>query len=95
METPVQAQKLWRSPTSRGKRGGGAAGGCAAEAAEQQSGSSSSLDVGLLRQLEPLAALSPETVAAAATDANLGDNKAITARLQVRIRASSSEPAAA
>jgi hypothetical protein len=70
-------QRLWRSPSGRGKPG--TAGGASASQSSQQP-PGSYLDVDLLGQLEPLASLTPGAIAAAATDANLDGAESNVAR---------------
>lgn len=68
------AQKLWRPSPARGKR--------PSSAGQQAQGSF--LDVGLLRQLKPLASLTPVALAAAATDSGLNaSDRQVRASLQV------------
>lgn len=76
-------QKLWRSPIGRGKRAA-VAGTGGPQSSQQLPGSS--LDVSLLRQLEPLASLTPASLAAAATDANLDGARSAASRALVRPR---------
>ncbi|CAL8472353.1 g11896 [Coccomyxa elongata] len=63
--SPPQPKKLWRPSPARGKR----------PSSDGQQAQGSFLDVGLLRQLEPLASLTPVALAAAATDSGASNRR--------------------